>query len=653
MKKIKILALLMAILLCSSVLMVSCGDKYDPYSVADVMNADYEFEEVGAIGELSRTTMQGNFSGASKYNFVVTKIPATDNSGAVTYVYYVTADANEQLLKFNDTNAVSSDVYVTKHYVHVISEKYFAVMKAHYRPSNLDGTTSSYFGCPLDRDVEYSLSVYDAKGEVVDTFSDSQIKEACKDSMSSFDRVYFSGSDAFVMEYKDANGFSGVSSSIDLFYLDNEIYRYNSKYEVELVKNYGVDAMPNLKNMQMVGDYYLEIVDPDGEDIDLEIKGDDEDSEESEKPDNSDNIVEGLPGIVVPEPEEKTDARKYVYNVYNKDLDRIYDYTLPSYADADTAIGALLSNGKLLVQYLVQLDQYEKKFDIRSGADQKYDLLTLLIDAEKVKEVKKVDFVIGKIEASVADAEGNKVYADSVENLAFIYPIGKNKMIDKSLANQKLVLLSNEGKVTGEVKTEDKIVDFPKQYTKDSYSIELADGNYAIYDEDGSKINVLTPDKMDSARANGGYIYIKGDAIYDEDGEVVYDVVKNGASVSNCDDTFIIRKSSGDTSSYSRFTKEGQLDHIATTSKYDGVSRVSVGSGYYVVIYQRSVRKYNNGYNNDYTLTYEEYKYEYYNADGEYMYTSSNPLKVCVFADDYILMEDTKDSIIFKAEIDK
>ena len=640
MKKIKILSLLMAILLCSSILMVSCGKKYDAYKISDVMNADYEFEEVGSIGELSRTTMQGNFSSASKYNFVVTKIPSTENSGAVTYVYYVTADANEQLVKFNDSNAISSDVYVTKYYVHVVSEKYFAVMKAYYKPSNLNGTTSSYFGCPLDSDVEYSLSVYDAKGEVVDTFGNSEIKEASGSSMSGFDSAYFSGSDALVMDYKDARGYA--NSRIDLFAIENEIYRYNSKYEFEIVKNYGIDSMPNLESMIMVGDYYLEVVNPYASKIDLKVEeeGEGENSEESEQPE-----------VVYP----VGDVGKYVYNVYNKDLDRVYDYTLPSYVNVETVSGALLSNGKLLIQYLVQLDQHEKKFDIRNGADEKYDLVTLLINAEEVKELKKVDFIIGDIEVSVADTKGNKVYADAVENLAFIYPIGKNKMVDKSLSNQKLVLLSNEGKVTGEIVTEDKVVDFPKQYTKDSYAIELADGNYAIYDEDGDKINVLTPDKMNSARADGGYIYISGDAIYDEDGKVVYDVAKKRASVSKCGETFIIRTSSDDSSSYSRFTKDGELVHIATTSKYDGVSRVSVGDGYYVVIHQKSVRVYNNGYNNynDYTTTYEEYKYEYYNAYGEHMYTSSNPLKVCVVADDYMLMEDTKESIIFKAEIDK
>jgi len=624
MKKIKILSFLMALLLCSSILMVSCGkDEYTPYKISDVMNAEYEIDKSGVIGEIKEAEFSGEID-TTKYNFVITKLVPTAEENAeksevsnvisTMNVYYVTAEKNELIKSFNDVketkteteneNTVTKNITIAN-YIHVISEDYFAVLEVSM-PTSVSGSPSQYFGCLLnsDEDYEYTLTIYEKDGSVAETFKNDVIKSISGEDMKDFDKTYYTGEYALAKKYKGAREYLNSFNS-DLYVIGSEVYRFDADFKSELVKDYGFEAVPNIGAFHKVGDYYLEDMGYDDE----------------------------------------------YFSVYDKDLNKLYEYMFPTYADQDMDIGVceLLSNGKLFVQYLVQLDQNEKKFDIRDSADGKYDLVTLLVDASGATEVKDVNFLVGEFQASFADLEGKKMYADSVENLAFIYPIGKNKMIDGSISNQKLVLINNAGEVTGEVVTEDKVSSFPMQYMGDSYVIRLTDGNYAVYNKSGEKVKVVTAKVLSSYITDDGYVYVEGDAIYDAEGKMVYDVGNQRAKVEKCGNTFIISTVSETVTTYSLF-KDGELETIGKIdSKTPAMSTIKkapvIASGYYYV--QENIIA-------DPASTEPVVeKYTYYNDKGEKIGTFENVLKVVYETEDYILMKDAAKKVTYKAAISK
>ena len=633
MKKIKILSFLMALLLCSSILMVSCGkDEYTPYKISDVMNAEYEIDKSGVIGEIKEADFKGEIT-TTKYNFVITNIdPNAEAKGeenaeanaeksevsnviSTMNVYYVTAEKNDLIKSFNDVkekkteteneNTVTKNITIAN-YIHVISEDYFAVVEVSM-PTSASGSKSQYFGCLLnsDEDYEYTLTVYEKDGSVAETFKNDVIKSISGEDMKDFDKTYYTGEYALAKKYKDAREYFNSSNS-DLYVIGSEVYRFDADLKSELVKDYGFEAVPKIGAFHKVGDYYLE---------------------------------------------DMGDYRDTYFSVYDKDLNKLYEYMFPTYIDDEMDIGVceLLSNGKLFVQYLVQLDQNEKKFDIRDSADGKYDLVTLLVDASGATEVKDVNFLVGEFQASFADLEGKKMYADSVENLAFIYPIGKNKMIDGSISNQKLVLINNAGEVTGEVVTEDKVSTFPMQYMGDSYVIRLTNGNYAVYNKSGEKVKVVTSKVLSSYITDDGYVYVEGDAIYDAEGKMVYDVGNQRAKVEKCGNTFIISTVSETVTTYSLF-KGGELETIGKIdSKTSAMSTIKdkpeILNGYYYV--QENIIP-------DPASTEPVVeKYTYYNDKGEKIGTFENVLEVVYATEDYILMKDATKNIIYKTAISK
>lgn len=127
---------------------------------------------------------------------------------------------------------------------------------------------------------------------------------------------------------------------------------------------------------------------------------------------------------------------------YDKQLNITSTYSLPSYIEAEA--GALLENGKLLVQGTVELDALTEKYDIYEDGT-KYDLLTIIVDLEK-GESKEIDFeyVIDNI-TPITDSE--REYAgikDSVVNLVTIYPI-EDKRVNENKC--RIATIDNNGKV--------------------------------------------------------------------------------------------------------------------------------------------------------------------------------------------------------------
>ena len=600
MKKIKILSLLLALIMCMSVIFISCDKEETTYKIADIMNAEWKMDTEGKITSFKDASYKGDYL-TSSYNFVVTKEEPKASEGAstetdanvVTRVYNVVKNQAVATLTESvtvDNSATPAVTTTEKHYVDIISDKYFAVLTVVDKGAASAVNVSEIFKCPLSSSYEYTLSIRDESGAVVETFYNTELVELCDENISAFDRIYSKNdSDSIIYEYESVSQHMDSSfdyeSGFDLVVIGNKVYRIDSKLNTTLIKDYGLVSKPAFESMKKVGEYYLESDD-------------------------------GL------------------YAVYDKDLNKLFDYTIPGYANGNVF---LLANGNLFVQYTTQLDQNEKKFDVRQGADGKYDLYTAIVNKDGVTELEDVNYFVSYIKPSVAGLDGKKIYADTVENLAFIYYIGENKMLDVSYANQKLVLLANDGTVTAEVETDGYIADFPIQYRNTFYAVELYDGSYNIYDKLGEMKGNLSSSAILANVVDGSYLRI-GDVIYKADGSVAYDMGKDHVGYKQCGDTLIISKYQTKGVAYGIFV-DGEVKNIGVVSLDEKIATIKgfdySDDGYY------------------YTRNKDDNKYTYYNTDGTVIGTFDNLLKNCLVGEEFIIMYDSVNKIFYKFEITK
>ena len=630
MRKIRILAALLALLLCMSMLLTACGNKdkeedgedetegtTEPVEdgkeelptakLSDIMNKDWKapVSKNGVITKYTELAFKGNYSSAQG-SFIVTKesnptdatFPENAYNKNIVRVYNVNTakelvatndyrleDYKEEAFSYSTTYYYYLHNYVNN-YVHVINDDYFSVLNvnrleidtnSYAGGNNYTSYTSNCFGTDMydfnddkadvyDEFVKYTLTIYNSEGKVVRTIDNEQLKKLCNDNIRYFDSYYNYGS-SYTCAYKDVIAkyqpeTEGGMYNEDLYVKDGKVYRVDKDKKHTLIKDYGIAKMPNVLYLDKVGDYYVE----------------------------SD-------GTVI---------------VYDKNLNKVFDYTAPGYAY--TMGGGLLANGSFLLQYRVQLDQYAENYDYRAGADGKYDLVTVLVNKDGATELEDVDYVIGSVVACAADSDGQKIYTDSlantqagddgitlfayngtdmagdyivdsanadsneiysksIENLALIYPIGENKMLDKSYENMKLVILSNDCKSITEIVADEKIVDFPVPVTDDLFAVNVLGGGKVLYTENGEKYSEL--ENFESVFA-GKYILTK-EAIYDLKGAKVYDFKKNEAKYTRMGDVlFITAIDANGNVKYSLWT-----NGTATEVKGDVVEISS--NGYYVV----------------------------------------------------------------------
>ena len=565
MKKIKILSLLMALLLSSSLLLASCGSKKDKetesesetepvveeveltkYGIADIMNASYAPNaENGAISAIKDpTSYKGAFYNNEK-NYIIT----LDNENEKLYVYNTANDKGVELEHYAEKlNTAETKASFKLNYVDVISEDYFAVLTMAYtEDANYYGDYSyssawdripddSYYNNFYNGDqayCTYTLTVYGSDAVAVKTYSNAELCSRCQKVGAHIPEVWESLRDNYTGEY--------TLYKFDLYKKDDALYRASyadGKVKYDLVKEYGLAKMPSVTSKS--GDYYL-----------------------------------------------YSDSK--TYTVYNKDLSVAYSYTVTS--DSSGVKTFILANGSLLVQYRRVLDQDEKTFDYRYGSDSKYDLVTLIVNADGTKELEDVDYYIYDLKASTADERGNKMYSDKVENLAFICPIAEDKTLDTGLGNRKLVLLSNDCEITAEVEIASNMEEFPTVVEKGFYGVETVGsrkyrGNgydpllgsvdvytlkFDLYNAEGKFVNAYesehkVPSSMDVVEfplvLEKYTVTDKG--VYDINNALIYDAKKNNAKIGTVGDAIYVMTYGDGTEVYSLFLGADNLVTIGT-----------------------------------------------------------------------------------------
>lgn len=567
MKKIKILSLLMALLLSSSLLLASCGSKKEEetesesetepvveeveltkYGIADIMNASYAPNvENGVISAIKDpASYKGAFYNNEK-NYIIT----LDNENEKLYVYNTANDKGVELEHYAEKlNTAETKASFKLNYVDVISEDYFAVLTMAYtEDANYYGdySYSSDWDSIPDNDYKnfyngdqayctYTLTVYGSDAVAVKTYSNGELYSRCQKEESQVPDVWESLRDNYTGEYTLYN--------FDLYKKDDALYRasyVDGKVKYDLVKEYGLAKMPSVTSKS--GDYYL--------------YGD-----------------------------SKT------YTVYNKDLSVAYSYTVTS--DSSGVRTVILANGSLLVQYLRVLDQDEKNFDVRYGSDSRCDLVTLIVNADGEKELEDVDYYIYDLKTSTADERGNKMYSDKVENLAFICPIAEDKTLDTGLGNRKLVLLSNDCEITAEVEIASNMTEFPTVVEKGFYGVETVgsrSSNYGydselgqyvytytlkfdLYNAEGKFVNAYeSKHKVPSSMYNSGVVEfplvlekytVTDKGVYDINNALIYDAKKNNAKIETVGDAIYVMTYGDGTEVYSLFLGADNLVTIGT-----------------------------------------------------------------------------------------
>lgn len=219
--------------------------------------------------------------------------------------------------------------------------------------------------------------------------------------------------------------------------------------------------------------------------------------------------------------------------VYDHSFNLVSSWYAPYYDAEGVDPGFfVLNNGDILVQYMYELDEDSKKYDIsyaEDGYTAKLDLVSLVVSAEdgKAKEVELdylVYYVLPNYELYDEEEDDNR-YTDSFENIALLRPI-VNKKVNESEAAVQVVLLTNKGKV-------DKVIEFvdnqgaslPRKLAEDRYILSTLAG-YVILNDKGDVIK-----SFNNALEQCGSYFIGEKAIYDLDLNVVYNLVENDAKV--------------------------------------------------------------------------------------------------------------------------
>ncbi len=132
--------------------------------------------------------------------------------------------------------------------------------------------------------------------------------------------------------------------------------------------------------------------------------------------------------------------------VYNKNLEFISSYSVPSYVEDQNVV--LLENGNLFIQYLYGVDSFSDKYDIIDTSNynntKKYNMVSLLVDPLTGEE-KEIDFeyIIYSDITNNAEVGLN----DQISNIVALVPI-VDKRIDSSIANIQCATISGEGTIT-------------------------------------------------------------------------------------------------------------------------------------------------------------------------------------------------------------
>ena len=210
-----------------------------------------------------------------------------------------------------------------------------------------------------------------------------------------------------------------------------------------------------------------------------------------------------------------------------------------------------LNDGNVLVQYRVALHPSVTEYDIYEGDSEssmvKYDIVTEVFNITDKKSTAinfdgYLDFAQSnaslKFEKSVGNNKDETTLVGDFENYAMIYPIQKKK-VNYTEGAKSIVLMSNDGTVTKDIKLVDNQTGIPEKYTEELYRVETTYG-YAIADASGNVIKQISG--TDTVERVGDYL-VDAAGIYSLKYESVHNFnANNSVKVGIIDNTVFVKK---------------------------------------------------------------------------------------------------------------
>ena len=595
--KAKKLFALIAALLCLSMLFVACS-KEEPeetpappaaeepeeivFGLADIMNLNYEPKNVSTVKATELSVIGSPISRSG--NLVLTQEKINDNSNPNGEPYY--SNSNNDVFRiynmdtvevvWTGTNAYeasngSTPAKYTTHNVDFINGDYFAVLTevrsgSEYGTADTEafGTIRYAYDYATNTTVTNTLSIYDVstKSAVV-TVGSNTIKQLLK--TYKFDNYYYGKTAAYSVSYL---------GDLDLVVKDNSVYREDKDGKLTLVKSYDLDKIPNIFTKK--GDYYYGSYSFNGEE-------------------------------------------DYSIGIYDKELNRIASYEIPTYA-ADVNTLELLNNGDIFVQYSVLLDDDETSYDYieenyYAGSPTKYDLVTVIVKASDgtVTNLKNVNYIVTKIISTKSDNEDKQYYnAEKLDNIAKVLYIKDNKWIDYSDENYSLIAMANDGSIVAPIELGKDIKSIPIPLGGGMFSVTNVHGVRHILNSKGEIVTNVTA-------AYGSKYFHTEKAIYDVNGTVVYDLKANDATLTNLGNAYLIESYKGDIATVYLFA-DGKTTQIGVLNGAD-----------------KSIDRYGVLGNTYYTYSSKTEKYTYFNTAGEQLVSSKLSLSHYYTGEEYTI----------------
>lgn len=220
---------------------------------------------------------------------------------------------------------------------------------------------------------------------------------------------------------------------------------------------------------------------------------------------------------------------EYSVSIYDNCLNTLLTYAPPVYDVIDAEIplfdlrnsSHILSNGNVIVQYVVGQDIMAKKYDFMLLGG-KYNLHTVLLDVKtgKVKEL-KLDYILEEV--MFGEATEDMGVSQEVENVALGYIIEDGR-INQSSAAAKLLSVRNDGKIEGALElpmTGTIVENGITAVAHNRWLINTINGRSYIVDENGDVIG----EDFDVVQRNGD-LFLMDNRIYDWNLDVICDLSK-------------------------------------------------------------------------------------------------------------------------------
>ena len=256
-------------------------------------------------------------------------------------------------------------------------------------------------------------------------------------------------------EIASAQGDKDYTMSFDMVYFDGKVYRLNEDSQFEYVFDYSPLAeFPNV--IYKSGKYYLA---------------------------GSDDCI----------------------SAYNQELELVGTYVIPSYLQED-ATAVALTDGKLFIQTLLELDAMATEFDILKD-NKKYDMVTLLVNVPKgtAKEIDIEYYVDDPLYTAYSMYESYHFFDEDVKNLVYVSPI-VNHRVDEN--TYQIATVKSDGDLQFLAQFEGMNIEYIDVLENGLYVIDTAIGTY-LADEDFDLIADIS-----NASFRGGHLIADG-KVYD------------------------------------------------------------------------------------------------------------------------------------------